>query len=67
MEVSYPAYLQVLHPPRDREPLALDFFPASSVTKDIEDQILLRFSTVTLAGDIHDSSFNFSQDDETSS
>jgi hypothetical protein len=57
MEVSKPAYLQVLHPPRDREPLALDFFLASAVTKDIDDQILLRFSTVTLAGDIHDSSF----------
>jgi hypothetical protein len=67
MEVSQPAYLQVLHPLRDREPLALDFFPASSVTKDIDDQILLLFSSATRAADIHDSSFNFSQDDKTNS
>jgi hypothetical protein len=65
MEVSQPAYLQVLHPPRDREPLALDFFPASSLTKDIDGQIFLRGFSVIRAADIHDSSLNFPQDDET--
>jgi hypothetical protein len=63
MEVSKPSYLQVLHPPRDREPLALDFFP-SAVTEDIEAQILLQFSRITGVADIKRSRLNFSQDDE---
>jgi hypothetical protein len=66
MEVSKPAYLQVLHPPRDREPLALDFFHAPSVTEDIDDQILLQFSSIKGVADIKDSRLNFSQDDEKS-